>query len=217
MRAQPGVYDARLMTNGSGRAPRREVARSALDMDDVLVDTVSAQLGWFRAHHGLTWTAAELQGRQLDELVPAEPWADHLRTLREGAFFADLPEMSGAVETARVLCARYEVFVTTAAMEFPASISHKFGWLRRHLPFVDPLRIVFCGDKSVLDVDYLVDVNARHFRRLRGQGILFDAHHNEAVSGYPRVRGWDGLARVFLGTRSPEEVLAELAAAGEPR
>jgi 5'(3')-deoxyribonucleotidase len=179
-------------------------------MDDVLVDTLSAQRAWFRAHHGISWSDGELRGRPLEALVPAEVWNDHLRTLHEGAFFADLPEMSGAVETARALCGRYEVFVTTAAMEFPASLSHKFGWLRRHLPFLDPLRIVFCGDKSVLDVDYLVDDSARHFRRLRGQGILFDAHHNAGVLGYPRVRGWDELGRVLLGTRAPDEVLAEL-------
>ncbi|MFP5393812.1 MAG: 5' nucleotidase, NT5C type, partial [Gammaproteobacteria bacterium] len=56
---------------------------------------------------------------------------------------------------------------------------------------------VFCGDKSIIHADYLVDDSPHHFERFAGQGVLFAAPHNEAETRYPRVRTWAEVARFF--------------------
>lgn len=202
------------MDDSRSGAARRRIA---VDMDDVLVDTATAQRAWFQAEHGLAWTDAELAGRTFAELAPAAACAHLERVLHDGRIFADLPEMPGARETVEALAERYDVYVATAAMEYPGSFPYKFAWLRAHLPFLDPLHVVFCGDKGILAADFLVDDNARHFRRFRGRGVLFSAHHNLAVSGCARVSGWADVRRVFLGERPPDEVLDALATAPHPR
>jgi 5'(3')-deoxyribonucleotidase len=101
------------------------------------------------------------------------------------------------------LAQAHEVFIATAAMEYPGSFAAKFRWLSEHFPFIRPGQIVFCGDKSILSADYLIDDNDRHFPRFRGQGILFSAPHNLNVTGYPRANGWVDVERMFLTGQTP--------------
>ena len=83
-------------------------------------------------------------------------------------------------------------------MEVPTSFSAKFTWLARHFPFIQPSHIVFCGDKSVLRTDYLIDDNPRQLRRFEGEGILYTSPANRHVLGYRRVDNWLDVEKLFL-------------------
>jgi 5'(3')-deoxyribonucleotidase len=121
-------------------------------------------------------------------------------------FYRDLAPMEGSQQVIGALMGRYEVFITTAAMEVPRSFRAKYEWLREHFPFVPPSHIVFCGDKSVLAVDFLIDDQPRHFRRLHGQGVLFDAAHNRHETRYPRVANWAEVKRMFLAGPAADDL-----------
>ena len=172
--------------------------RIAVDMDEVLADTLTGELEWLYQEYGHQLTPEQIAGRPLADLVPEMPYRRLQEIQLEGNFFADLPVMEGSKVGMRELTEEHEVFIATAAMEYPGSFTAKFQWLARHFPFIPPSHIVFCGDKSILSADYLIDDNARYFRRFRGQGILFTAPHNLYVTGYPRVNGWVEVRRMFL-------------------
>lgn len=164
--------------------------RVAVDMDEVMADMLRAQLAWLDSEHGLRWDGDQLAGRRLSELL-APSLSDALEALlHDGALFGALAVMPGSQDALLRMSARFEIFVTTAAMEYPASFPHKFAWLQKHFPFIPPDRIVFCGDKGIINADILIDDNARHFRRFAGQGILFAAPHNDSVTGFEIVRNW---------------------------
>ncbi|UPL51170.1 hypothetical protein MWH26_02940 [Hymenobacter sublimis] len=93
---------------------------------------------------------------------------------------------------------RYELFIASAAMEFPNFFLDKYEWLRRHFPFVPWRNVVFCGDKSILNADYLIDDNAFNFDNFRGEGILFDAPHNAHETRHRRVHNWQEVGELFL-------------------
>ena len=57
---------------------------------------------------------------------------------------------------------------------------------------------MFCGDKGIIDADYLIDDRARHFAHFRGHGLLFSAPHNASESGYERVNSWQEVRNVFV-------------------
>ncbi len=165
--------------------------RIAIDMDEVMADTLGAQLDWFRERFGYRWTRAELPGKRLfDDLAAPEHVAAHLAALHEGSFFGALPVMPGAVEVIGRLAARHEIYVVSAAVQFPGSLAPKVRWLERHFPFIPTPHIVFAGEKSIVDADVLVDDNADRFPRFRGRAILFDAPHNRGVQGYERACSW---------------------------
>lgn len=177
--------------------------RVAVDMDEVIANTYGAMLGWLVDRYGANWSPASLQGQQIFDVLTPDA-AEALReAMHDGAFFADLPVIEGSQAALSAIASRCDLFITSAAMEFPNSLGPKFLWLRRHFPFVDPLNIVFCGDKSIIAADCLIDDNARHFQRFGGQGIVFSSPHNVNVTGYPRIRHWSEavgvLSEVFPG------------------
>jgi 5'-nucleotidase len=174
--------------------------RIAVDMDEVLADTMAGELEWLHREYGHRLTPEQTAGRPLTDFIPEEHYRRLEEVLSEGNFFADLPVMDGSRSTMLELTGKHEVFIATAAMEYPGSFAAKFQWLAHHFPFISPSQIVFCGDKSILSADYLIDDNDRNFRGFRGQGLLFSAPHNMNVTGYPRVNGWIEVRRMFLNS-----------------
>ena len=122
--------------------------------------------------------------------------------LQEKDFFDDLAVMPDSQRVLERLSHRYEIFIATAAMEFPNSFGPKFRWLERHFPFLSPTRFVFCGDKSILHADYLIDDMPRHFERFTGKGVLFTAAHNAKVVTPLRVNNWLEVERLFFSKQA---------------
>jgi 5'(3')-deoxyribonucleotidase/uncharacterized protein with PQ loop repeat len=179
-----------------GRVPRR--VRIAIDMDEVIADFRSKHVRAYNEAFNGKLTVGHLGGRPLEEVVPESHAEAARQMVLEPGFFADLDEVEGSREVVRQLAERYEVFIATAAMEVPTSFADKYTWLRRRFPFIPPSHVVFCGDKGVLDVDYLIDDTSRHFEHFRGTPLLFSAPHNRDVTGFRRVDGWDDVRRMFL-------------------
>jgi 5'(3')-deoxyribonucleotidase len=183
---------------GSAGWPLDRRPRIAIDMDEVIADSLGKHIAAYNRAFGANLGVHDIQSCDFDQAVPPEH-AEAVRALElEPEFFADLDVIAGSQEVIADLACRYEVFIATAAMEVPTSFAAKFAWLGRHFPFIPPSHIVFCGDKGVLDVDFLIDDNARHFKHLRGQGVLFSAPHNRGEQGYVRVESWEEVRRLFL-------------------
>ena len=172
--------------------------RIATDMDEVLADTLTKHLDSYNREHADTLTKADLAGRKLHAAVREERRERVRDYPRARDFFRDIPVMPGSQKVLAALCEHYEVFVTTAAMEYPTSFTAKYEWVREHFPFISDSHIVFCGDKSIIAADFLIDDNAHHFERFGGQGILFSAPHNLHETRYPRVNTWVEVNDRFL-------------------
>jgi 5'(3')-deoxyribonucleotidase len=84
----------------------------------------------------------------------------------------------------------YDIFIVSAAMEFPNSLIEKHDWLQEHFPFISWKNIVFCGDKRVIDTDYLIDDHLKNLDFCKGMPILFTASHNINVTKHKRVDNW---------------------------
>lgn len=163
--------------------------RIAIDMDEVLADTHSAKAVLY-AELGYSWSEEELRGRKMGELAPAEIEAQVEGELQKGLFFAGIDPIAGAREAVEAMSERHEIFIATAAMEYPASCAHKVAWMHRHFPSVQTLNLVMCGDKSVLATDVLIDDSPRHFGGFGGTGVCFTALHNMDDDVPYRLDSW---------------------------
>ena len=181
--------------------PARKVI--AVDMDEVIADALGEHLlrynRDFPADFPRPVTAADLRGKWLWDYVPAHRQQALNDYMRSEDFFAVLGVMPEAQRVLARLQTRYEVFIASAAMEVPGSFNAKYDWLGRHFPFIPNSHIVFCGDKSILHADYLIDDNPRQLRLFRGEGILFSSPANAFVTGYRRVDNWLDVEHMFLG------------------
>ena len=170
--------------------------RIAIDMDEVMADALAEHLRRYNARFQADLAIADLHGRHLEECIPAERRAA-AEALLDSTFFEQLALFPDCQEVIRELTERHDVFIVTAAMDVPCSFDAKYRWLQRHFPFIPASRIVFCGDKGIVDADYLIDDRARHFTRFKGKPLLFSAPHNAAETRYPRVSSWAEVRDVF--------------------
>jgi 5'(3')-deoxyribonucleotidase len=175
--------------------------RICVDMDEVMADTVAEHILRYNRDQKTSLTKADLQGKRFWEVVPEAHHEILDDYLRAEDFFADLDVMADAPRVLAALQERYEIFIASAAMEVPTSFNAKYNWLERHFPFIPHTHIVFCGDKSILKADFLIDDNPRQLAAFAGEGILYEATHNVNVTGYRRVRDWAAVEALFLGAK----------------
>lgn len=166
----------------------------AIDMDDTVADTLSRHIEWYDREFGVSISRKELAGKKIYDVVPV----GHLDRVRSFPhhpdFFRDLNVIDDAVEVIEQLSNSYNIYFASAAMEYPASFSAKYDWLRTTFPFIEDMNFIFCGTKAFLNCDYLVDDSPRHLDAFSGRGFLFDAAHNIHEVGYERVKSWHDLA-----------------------
>ncbi|MEZ3498379.1 5'-3'-deoxyribonucleotidase [Pantoea sp. KPR_PJ] len=161
--------------------------RIAIEMDEVIIDL----------NHTLTPPQAS------PPIAPPQPTRAALfeeieELIGEETFYAGLPAQPDAQRVIERLSQQYEIYITTTAVDFPRSLMAKLEWLKANFPFISPMNIICCASKSILNADYLIDVDARHFDQFSGQGILFATAQNQQETGYSRVDNWADIERYFF-------------------
>jgi 5'(3')-deoxyribonucleotidase len=170
----------------------------SVDMDEVIADAATKLQGWYERDYGKKLEEGEIRGKDLQEAVIPE----HCHVFQEFAntpgFFRDLQMMPDAREVLENLNNRYELYLVSAAMEFPNSLKDKFDWIAQYLPFISWRQICFCGSKSIIQTDILIDDRVRNFSHFKGRKILYAAHHNIFETGFERVDNWREIAQKLL-------------------
>lgn len=172
--------------------------RLTLDMDDVLANTHEKLVNIVLNDFATIRTEKELNSRPLRELLHPKQLSKLHKIMDTPGFFADIKVKEDAIETVLRLSRFYEIYIATACMEFPTSFNDKFEWLRRHFPFIPWTNIVFCGYKSIIQSDYLIDDHVRNLTAFKGEGILFTAPHNLKETSFRRVSSWKDISELFL-------------------
>ena len=179
--------------------------RICVDMDEVMADTLAEHLRRYNQAFAEELRPEDLAGRALWEITPLDRQQQLRAFLDAEDFFEDLPLMPDAQPVLRDLARRFEIFIATQAMAVPNSLGSKYRWLQRHFPFIPPSNYVFCGNKSILRADYLIDDLPKNLLRFAGQGLLYTAPHNLAATGFVRVNNWREVADYFAAVPAEPE------------
>jgi 5'(3')-deoxyribonucleotidase len=171
--------------------------RVCVDLDEVMADTLAEHLRRYNQAFEEDVTVDDLAGKGLWEITPQDRQKELRAFLDAEDFFEDLPLMPDSQEVLKKLSSRFELFIATQAMAVPNSLGPKYRWLQRHFPFIPPTHYVFCGDKSILRADYLIDDLPKNLLRFEGQGLLYSAPHNLTATGFVRVNNWLEVADHF--------------------
>lgn len=177
------------------------MARICVDMDEVMADTLAEHLRRYNQEFDEEVKVDDLVGKGLWEITPLDR-QQHLRAFLDAEdFFEDLPLMPDSQRVLKDLSARFEIYIATQAMAVPNSLGPKYRWLQRHFSFIPPTHYVFCGNKSILRADYLIDDLPRNLQRFEGQGLLYSAPHNLTATGFARVDNWEQVAEYFANIK----------------
>lgn len=169
-----------------------------VDMDEVIADTYGAHIEIYNAAFGDRLTIENCFGSEVWQKVPKE----HQQRVREHAmqrgFFRDLKPIADSQKIVQELSKKYEVYIASAAMQFPNSLEEKSDWLDEHFPFIPWKKRILCGDKHILSGDVLIDDRSYNLERFDGRTLLFTSPHNINTSGFERVNTWLDVAEKLL-------------------
>src|SRR5262245_16509043 len=141
--------------------------RIAIDMDGVLADVAEQFLRYDEKDFGKRKTWEEIAG--LEERKAFPRCSEYVYSK---GFFRTAPVMKDSQEILRQLNEHYEIFIVSAAMEFPQSLSEKLEWLNDHFPFIHWHQIVFCGKKTIVNADIMIDDHFKNLDQFPGTTIL---------------------------------------------
>lgn len=169
--------------------------RIAVDMDGVLADCFEQFVRFDYADSGIKKTREEGAGKTDDELF------EKARTFvyRPG-FFRTMPVIADSQEILYKLNEKFEVFIVSAATEFPQSLPEKQAWLNEHFPFIQWQQMVFCGLKTVIQADIMIDDHFKNLNYFKGKTILYTQPHNALADAgrHMRVHNWREIEQVLL-------------------
>lgn len=172
--------------------------RIIIDMDEVIADPMGAMIDWYLQEYGGSVDYGKMQEGSWSKGFPEE----HRHLIRERllqpGFFRDLPVMADSVRVLEALNERYELFIVSAATEFPNSLKDKHDWLQEHFPFLSWRQLVLCGDKRLVTGDHMIDDHVRNLEHFPGKRWLYSSPHNLSVTGYDRIRDWRHAEEIFL-------------------
>jgi 5'(3')-deoxyribonucleotidase len=171
--------------------------RLAIDMDEVLADTIDKFITLYKQRHQLEIALDAMHGKEFKDLLPAELYGTNRTYINELGFFRDIPVMPGSQKVVKQLCEKYDVFIVSAATEFKNSLIDKMDWLEEHFPFISWTNIIFCGRK-IIDVDIFIDDRIRNFADFEGRKLLYTSPHNVLINDYERVNNWQEVAQKLL-------------------
>lgn len=171
--------------------------RVIIDMDEVIADPMGAMIDWYTKEYRLPVDYTRMKGSWIMGF-PEEHQQLVRARLYEPGFFRNLPVMDDSVEVLQEMNKRYEIFIVSAATEFPNSLKDKLDWLLEHFPFFNWKQLVLCGEKRMVFGDHMIDDHARHLQHFNGKKHLYAAPHNKDVTGYDRINNWKEAATIFL-------------------
>jgi 5'(3')-deoxyribonucleotidase len=169
--------------------------RIAVDMDGVLANIYAQYTNWDERDTGIRKGVEDVMGKPELDAFP------HVRKylLTEG-FFRSAPVVENSQQVLAELNTKYEIFIVSSATEFPQSLSEKQSWLQEHFPFISWRQMVFCGSKTIVDADIMIDDHFKNLDPFKGQTLLFSQPHNmlHREGRHKRVNSWYDISGLLL-------------------
>ncbi|WP_228851586.1 5' nucleotidase, NT5C type [Aegicerativicinus sediminis] len=172
--------------------------RIFIDMDEVIADTYGAHLDWYNREFEESLTRLECHGKEVMHAVPEDRKQSIRNHCTTKGFFRDLTPIKYSQKVLKDLAIKHEVYIASAAMQFPNSLEEKSQWLDEFFPFIPWQNRILCGHKHVLNGDVLIDDRALNLHQFNGRKLLFSSPHNLHETDFERVDNWLEVEKLLL-------------------
>ncbi|MDX1470353.1 MAG: 5'(3')-deoxyribonucleotidase [Flavobacteriaceae bacterium] len=169
-----------------------------IDMDEVIADTYGMHLELYNKEFNANLTLEECSGSEIYDMVPENCLPNVRKHVWTDGFFRGLKPLKDSQEVVKQLFDKHDVYIASAAMQFPNSLLEKSEWLDEHFPFITWERRILCGHKHVLKGDVLIDDRSFNLEPFEGRSIMFSSPHNHNVNKFERVNSWKEVADLLL-------------------
>lgn len=166
---------------------------------------------------GTSYVIDDFKDYYIDEVaIPKERFSEFNAFVRERNMFENPQMLPYAVETIKLLCDYYDIFLCTDSIN-PFDVDgsarnfvDKFKALGKILPFIDAKQYIFTSNKSLFNADVQIDDRLQKMDNSVGLKILFPSYHNTEVSdeelkvigavraGYEWREGWINVGKILI-------------------
>jgi 5'-nucleotidase len=169
--------------------------RILVDMDGVLADVYPRFFELYKEETGSRKNMDELTGLKEGEAFP-----ELYRWAETPGFFRTIPVMPDSQRVLRLLNETYEIIVISMATEFPVSLTDKQLWMNDHFPFISWKQVIFCGNKSLIPADLMIDDHLKNLDNFDGETIMFIQPHNinNTNHHHKTVSSWAEIEKLLL-------------------
>ncbi len=169
--------------------------RIAIDMDNVIADVTTAFLDSHEQETQIRLIPDDINGKLESEAFP-----NVMKWVNTEGYFRNLPVMPDSQGVVKRLTEKYDVFIVSAATEFPRSLYDKMMWLEEHFPFIGWQKVCLCGSKTIVKADILIDDHFKNLDYFEGETFLFTATHNVLADNgrHRRVNSWSEIEKILL-------------------
>ena len=169
--------------------------RIAIDMDNVIADITTAFLDSHEQETRIRLIPDDINGKLESEAFP-----NVMNWVNTEGYFRNLLVMPDSQRVIKKLMEQYEVFIVSAATQFPRSLYDKMMWMEEHFPFIGWEHICLCGFKTIVKADILIDDHFKNLDYFEGETFLFTATHNVLAENgrHKRVNSWLEIEEILL-------------------
>jgi 5'(3')-deoxyribonucleotidase len=167
----------------------------AIDMDGVLADVYSQFIKMHQQEFGELISIESIYGK-----TEGEAFVHCRKYIQADGFFRDAPLMEGCKKVLERINQEYDLYLVSAALEFPWSLIQKVDWIKQHFPFIGWQQIVLCGSKQIIAADIMIDDHFKNLDHFPGKTILFTQAHNilKDAGRHQRVNNWNEIEKILL-------------------
>lgn len=174
-----------------------KLKKIGIDLDSTLNNLVEVWVKKYNEEYDDNLTSKKIIKWEMDELVKPECGKKIFNYLHDPMLFYNLDIKDGAKKTIDFLSKNYELYIVTAYT--PDTCLDKSNWIKKHKLKINDKNVIFINNKSLLDLDYLIDDGPHNFEHFTGTGLVFDMPYNRHVNGdnLKRVKTWKDIRKFF--------------------
>lgn len=184
-----------------------------VDLDEVLCK--DGFLYILNEYLDTSYKIEEFTSYYIDDIIGNQKEKDlfyeHLKTKN---IYDNATLIEDAYESIALLNHKYDLFICsdfvmnitpTTIASSGLFVKHKYEYLLKTFPFLNPRKIIFTGDKTILNCDIKIDDRIKHFSTNTPLNLLFHSYHNKDITNKEleqknakRVHSWNQIKELLL-------------------
>lgn len=163
----------------------------AVDMDEVLADSITLIVEQYNKAYSANLSKQDLFGKTIYDCLSSS----HISFIKEQqnrvGFYQEVAVIEGAQEGIAILSEKYDIYVVSAALEFPLSLASRCAFIAKNFPELTWKKLIFCANKPIIKADILLDDMTENLVGFGSNGFLFTAYHNATLKYPNRLNSWE--------------------------
>lgn len=155
--------------------------RIAVDIDGCINNLVDRTLEIYNSETNKQIQASDIIAYNFYDCLPKEDADDIMQLFKRKDLWDSLTPANNAQEGLKALIDRDHMIYLATATD-PNNFVYKIEWLNRYFPFIDTNNVIRIMDKSLLNVDVMIDDCLDNLKRGIYEKIIIDHFWNQGKS-----------------------------------